>query len=82
MKWRWPMNQNNPLDSEKKNFRISARVGKSRKENFTSKCHAAGLSESQFLEKICDCQIIFVDNNAKEALRIMFNDSERRLNKK
>lgn len=65
------MNKTNPLDLEPKNHRISGRVGKTRKEKFIAKCNAAGLSETQFLEKVCDCIVIFVDENVKKAIKLL-----------
>ncbi|HUW43832.1 MAG TPA: hypothetical protein VMV95_02650 [Bacillota bacterium] len=62
---------NNPLDFEPKNHNINVRVCKTRKEKFKDKCNRAGMSETQFLEKVCDCTIIFMDENVKKALKLM-----------
>lgn len=65
----------NPIDNEPKNSRVCAKVGKSRKDKFMRKCKEMGLSETQFIEKICDCAIIFLDNNTKLAVDMIMKEA-------
>jgi len=48
-----------------KNNRLSFRISSERKELFKEKCKTLGLSEIEFIEKICDEPIIFLDNKFK-----------------
>lgn len=48
-----------------KNNRLSFRISKEKRDKYLEKCKILGLSEIEFMEKIIDEPIIFLDNKFK-----------------
>lgn len=48
-----------------KNNRLSFRVSNEMKNNFKKKCRQLGITEIEFIEKICEEPLIFLDKKFK-----------------
>lgn len=54
----------------KKNFEIKVRLDKDTFENFNNKCKQLGINRTEFVEKISNEPIAFLDKEVKKSLEV------------
>lgn len=54
-----------------KNNKIVVKVAKETLDNFDSKCYDLRLTRTQFIEKIANEDIVFLDNNSKKLIKLL-----------